>query len=584
MRSRGRRPTPAERERLAPDVEALVLGLFSEGSEPIFEGTGAHPEAIRRFAQSEAVLDATFDYLRTLMRIWRSQHPGKRLSLLSADPRPSTPGGAPPAAACAEAAPGQVPDPAEGEEDVEPLAGPPEASSDPEPQPADAAGPAATDSAGMADAPTPHRPDDERDGAAESQPLTELRPGEVPAEAVLGSGPPEPRASFRLPNAKVGVGYAATIEGWDANGQPVAVLDVAVPSELGLEYDAERGELRGTPRSDGDHRLPVTWVRPGDEGTHSGDCLLIVNPDPRSLWKVIEPPAEAPYPKAHQHAQIIEGDGFRIAAASRRGRSHEHAGSFRDDDFFVHQDAAGGWSVLIVADGAGSAKFSREGARLAALTAGEHVADALAGELGAKMTAALAGWAADPQGAQQTMGSAFHYLFHQAGVRAVQAIEHRAQADEAVSKDYATTLLAAVVRRQASATFLASFWLGDGAIAAYGPRGKVRLMGNPDGGEFAGQTRFLDRAAMSDQGERGFAKRVQFGYFEDLAGVMLMTDGVSDPRFETDSGLKDPARWDELWDELKPILDGPEPGAVLLDWLGFFSPGNHDDRTIAVLW
>ena len=55
--------------------------------------------------------------------------------------------------------------------------------------------------------------------------------------------------------------------------------------------------------------------------------------------------------------QLIQAADFNIAACSQRGRSHEHAGTFRDDDFFVAQVADSNWSVLVVADGAGSAEF-----------------------------------------------------------------------------------------------------------------------------------------------------------------------------------------------------------------------------------
>jgi len=577
-----RRPSPDEREGLAPSIEGLVLGLFGQGSEPVFEGAGARPEAIRAFARSEPVLEATFDYLRTLMRIWRSQYPGRRLRLTSAAGGSSALGAQAPQAARSEAA--SSPDPARDEQaGDEPETGrAPQGGAGAEQPPGDGEVPS-----GAAEASPPLEESDGRgDGSAE-QPGTaaaDLQPGEVPAAGGEPSRPAEPKASFRLRNAKVGVDYAEVIEGRDTAGRPVAVLALEIPDELGLEFDAGRGELRGVPRADGDFRLPVRWASEDGEESHAGECLLIVNPDPRSLWKVVEPPADAPYPKPHQASEFIAGDGLHIAAASRRGRSHEHAGSFRDDDFFIHQDLVTGWSILVVADGAGSARFSREGARLAAATAGGHLAEALGGELGARMTTALAGWRADTQAAQQAMGSAFHYLFYEAAARAVQAIEQAAQACEAAPKAYATTLLAAAIKRQESATFLASFWLGDGAVAAYGPRGTLRLMGTPDGGDFAGQTRFLDRAALSEQGDKGFAKRVGIGYFPELSAVLLMTDGVSDPRFETDNGLKDPARWDRLWDELRPVLDGPNPDKALLDWLGFFSPGNHDDRTIALLW
>lgn len=386
-----------------------------------------------------------------------------------------------------------------------------------------------------------------------------------------------PKAVFRLPNAKVGVEYTARIEAQEAEGRPLIVLDVKIPDGLGLCFDPGSGELRGTPLMAGDHRLPLRWS-PGGRTSYSGDCLLIVNPDPRSLWRVVEPPEDAPYPRPHNDQRLIQAGPVRLIAASRRGRSHEHAGSFRDDDYLIELDAENGWSLLILADGAGSAQFSREGSRLAVTTAGAHL---LSNLTGARLSAALANWDAEPETSAKALGAEFHERFHEAASLALQAIEQEAAMRNAQPRDYATTLLAAVVKLQGASTFVASFWMGDGAIAAYGPRGRVRLMGAPDGGEFAGQTRFLDRAALADQ---GFAKRIGLGYFQDLTAVLLMTDGVSDPRFETDSGLADPSRWDALWDELAPILDAAEPDRKLVDWLGFFSPGHHDDRTLALHW
>ena len=106
-------------------------------------------------------------------------------------------------------------------------------------------------------------------------------------------------------------------------------------------------------------------------------------------------------------------------------------------------------------------------------------------------------------------------------------------------------------------------------------------MGTPDGGEFAGQTRFLDRNALADQ---GFGKRVRVGRLQNVSSVILMTDGVSDPYFETDNGLADPAKWDVLWDEIQPQLGDPAPEQRLVEWLHFFKQGHHDDRTVALLW
>ncbi|HDX8837760.1 TPA: protein phosphatase 2C domain-containing protein, partial [Klebsiella oxytoca] len=53
----------------------------------------------------------------------------------------------------------------------------------------------------------------------------------------------------------------------------------------------------------------------------------------------------------------------------------------------------------------------------------------------------------------------------------------------------------------------------------------------------------------------------------------------------TDNGLQNPQKWDRLMAELSPLLTDPEhASAQLVEWLNYFSPGNHDDRTIIVLW
>lgn len=149
-------------------------------------------------------------------------------------------------------------------------------------------------------------------------------------------------------------------------------------------------------------------------------------------------------------------------------------------------------------------------------------------------------------------------------------------------KSYSTTLLATVSLRVGEELFAASFWLGDGAIAAYSPSGKVRVLGNPDSGEYAGQTRFLDQNIIADP---AFTGRISIGKWNDVSHLILMTDGVSDPRFETDNGLRNDAKWTSLVNELSPILvEANHAPERLAEWLNFFSTGNHDDRTIVVSW
>ncbi|CAK9885531.1 MAG: hypothetical protein XXXJIFNMEKO3_01931 [Candidatus Erwinia impunctatus] len=297
------------------------------------------------------------------------------------------------------------------------------------------------------------------------------------------------------------------------------------------------------------------------------------------MWKIIEPPADAPYFKAHVAHESLAAGELRIIAASRRGRSHEHAGSFRDGDYFIRHSSQSGWSVMLVADGAGSAKNSREGSRIATDTAGNCLFEQLQGDAGLTLKTRVLEWKEEDQ---RFIKEAMLRYFSQAIKLAVNRIENEAIQAEKPRKSYATTLLATLTFRHQDTLFAASFWLGDGAIAAYGPRGKVRILGLPDSGEYAGQTRFLDSDIADDP---AFGARISIGKWHDVSHLLLMSDGITDPVFETDNGLHDGQKWDKLIAAITPSLAETETASQqLAEWLTFFSPGNHDDRTIIVAW
>ena len=123
----------------------------------------------------------------------------------------------------------------------------------------------------------------------------------------------------------------------------------------------------------------------------------------------------------------------------------------------------------------------------------------------------------------------------------------------------------------------------------------IKLLGFPDEGEFSGQTRFLTMQEIFKDA-KSVMDRLRFSIEDDFTALMLMTDGVSDPMFETDNNLNSTAKWDEFWDKLHDgFKDDEIPGVDLSDdneeskyqllrWLDFWSPGNHDDRTIAILY
>lgn len=67
-----------------------------------------------------------------------------------------------------------------------------------------------------------------------------------------------------------------------------------------------------------------------------------------------------------------------------------------------------------------------------------------------------------------------------------------------------------------------------------------------------------------------------------------MTDGITDPKLPTDAIFADPAQWMAFWkDDLARAVEFSRENdsleKQLMEWLDFWSPGNHDDRTLAVL-
>ncbi|MBU1741375.1 MAG: hypothetical protein KKC37_07495, partial [Proteobacteria bacterium] len=66
----------------------------------------------------------------------------------------------------------------------------------------------------------------------------------------------------------------------------------------------------------------------------------------------------------------------------------------------------------------------------------------------------------------------------------------------------------------------------------------------------------------------------------------LMSDGISDPWFESEASLNSVAHWEQFTLEIAAVLDAGEASAgaeILNGWMDFWSTGNHDDRTLLLL-
>ncbi len=380
---------------------------------------------------------------------------------------------------------------------------------------------------------------------------------------------------------------------------PLLVIEeVTIPDELeGIQFNPETQRLEGVPKAAGNYILIVKWhglPNKADNDVNSNAIAnfnveinqpisqetpleLIINPNPDSLWQDIPADHTDPYYKeSTAFDYCVLQTGYHLAAASRRGRSHAHVGSFRDDDYYVNA-LNNGWIIMVVADGAGSAVNSRKGSAIAVHSVGQFFTKKLNTAHNTRLDRQIAEWQIDDQ---QQLGQLREW-FREALLRAIDDIESEAAIRQLEVKSYATTLLVTLARPMVNSLFAVNCAIGDGAITAYGTDGKVRLLSTPDSGEFAGQTRFLDRqTVVSEQ----FFHRVTMGKWQDVSHLLLLTDGITDPKFETEQQLTAPAHWDALIAEITPALDSDNPGSALLEWMKFMSRGHHDDRTIVVLW
>ena len=435
-----------------------------------------------------------------------------------------------------------------------------------------------------------------------------------------------------LPNATVRKEYSASfslpddlVESYEVEG-----LD---KEKDGLEavVDKLTCTISGTPVNANDYTLVIKYKYVGWDSSKPSALErmvhLIVNPNPKDLWQDIPTEESIPYfqpDKECDYVKVLEKDGEArkdITVASVRGRSHAHKGSPRDDHYRVEFNEGNEWYVLAVADGAGSAKYSRRGSTIACDTVVNFCNEGL--KDCASFEDLIKSYADNKTiDSKKAVLNELYKLLANAAYKATQAIEKEAAdvnaaidrfntegesedfpapeiKEKVTERDYATTLLLSISKKFDFGWFIASFWVGDGAICIY-KRGTedipsmAKMMGVPDSGEQAGQTVFITMKNMVFKDPSALYNRLKFEIVDDFDALFLMSDGVSDPMFETDANLANPQKWDEFWENLAGknddgvavhlTDDNEESKNELLKWLDFYIGGNHDDRTIAILY
>lgn len=186
---------------------------------------------------------------------------------------------------------------------------------------------------------------------------------------------------------------------------------------------------------------------------------------------------------------------WRFLGVSVQGTSHLEKNTPCQDAHACLQ-TPNGELLLAVADGAGSAKRSQEGAQLAV----KHAVSALTSALQRNVPDSESGW-------QEMIGQAFS--------DALQAIVELASGSDLPLNTFSTTLACAVVTDD----WIAAGQIGDGAIVSENENCELSLMIHPQRGEYANEAYFL---TMPD----GLNYLAYYASKSFVRSVILTSDGL----------------------------------------------------------
>jgi Protein phosphatase 2C len=259
--------------------------------------------------------------------------------------------------------------------------------------------------------------------------------------------------------------------------------------------------------------------------------------------------------------ETIAPGPWTVLAGSRRGRLHAHRGDHREDAVALRVTNTG-WCGA-VADGAGSAPWSRIGAAVATHT----------------FCAAFAA-ATGPSGARAAIAA--DAVFDR--LRAI------ADAFEVPARALRTTLLVAAVTDHDVVTMQ----VGDGGIVLVDVNGTVSSPQAGDSGEFSGEvTHFLP-----DDGSR---ERLQASLHvtprTHVHALLLASDGIEDPWYplarhapllitSLTDGVSDTRAADiqaasgVAFTWRGPVCAADDASTALGEWLSFEKRGENDDRSL----
>lgn len=401
-----------------------------------------------------------------------------------------------------------------------------------------------------------------------------------------------------IPNAMVGKFYEAKLDFIKLGMNDIIFSEFENLLNYGLEYDNETETIKGDPTQSGDFKIKMKFRVSGeleDSKLNEKQVSLIINANPKSLWKDLpSTQTEDNYWKA-DNAQDFQPLGDKhLVVASKRGRSHANVGSFRDDDFAFKNFPETGWNVVCVADGAGSATLARQGSKIAC----DGIIDFFTENLNAASFSEFDSLIKEHhlgtgEDIQKKLNLFVYNKLGSAAFNVHQKLTDFALKTETNLKDFHSTLIFVLFKKYEFGYAILSFGVGDCPIGLLNKDlTEIKLMNWLDVGEYGGGTRFITMPEIFSSDK--FGTRFGFKLVEDFSYLMLMTDGIYDPKFVVEANLEKIEKWQEFLEDLggnneenikvEFKAENSEIANQLSAWMDFWSPGNHDDRTLAVIF
>ncbi len=440
----------------------------------------------------------------------------------------------------------------------------------------------------------------------------------------------------QIPNGTVGKAYDYKFDFIQLNWSNIIFSEFEGLDEMGLSYDKDEERIYGTPTANGDFKIKLKFRVKGENenSTLNEKAInLIINADPKSLWQNKESDKTDRFWK-EDNVNVFDKLGTKnIVVSSKRGRSHANVGSFRDDDFAFHHFEKTGWSVIAVSDGAGSAKNSRKGSEISCNevvnyfevnfndevvnnfdqlilnhyndsnsnstvveppieenNVTETITDA---EVTTNDNADIVKETEVKESSQVQISKFIYNYLGGCAKHVYNKLEEFSNKNEFPIKELHSTLIFSLFKKYDFGYVVLSFGVGDCPIAVINKDlTEFKLLNWLDVGEFGGGTRFITMPEIftSDKFHTRFALKI----IDDFSYLMLMTDGIYDAKFVVEANLEKLEKWKEFIEDLqgnnednaKVVFEesNTEIANQLSTWMDFWSPGNHDDRTLAIVF